>query len=79
MKRPTRPWEAPGYRFSIGWPAGAGDAIQPAKVDASAISRKNREKRVAQGDTGTMVGLTRKGPKEGQPDKARLLPTRGRA
>ncbi len=50
-------------RFESRLPASSGP-------DWSAISTENREKRVAMGDTGTIVGLSRKGPKEGAPARA---------
>jgi hypothetical protein len=72
------PWERPGYTFSIGWPAGYVGTIRGEAVDRSAIARRNRERRVALGDTGTIVGLSRKGAKEGAPARAKLSRCRAR-
>ena len=61
----TRPWQAPGYTFlPPDWPPLFVPQFKRTReFEQSELSRINRAARVAQGDTGTIVGLSTRADK----------------
>lgn len=87
MTRAARPWEAPGYRFSIGWPSGyvcvaADQLIAENTHGKTEISRNARAKAMQSGTgwaCGTMTPLSAKSDPARQPGLTRAPMQRAEA